>query len=73
MARLERVKCKVEEIEIEGDDGRKVPSVRVTCGECGHSTESYGRKENSIKRCLCLLREQCPEGKENFYVSEDDN
>lgn len=72
MGRMERVKCTVEQVEIEGDNGNMIPSVKVTCDECGHSEESFGRKEGSIKRCLALLRENCPEGKENFYVSEDD-
>lgn len=65
-----RVKCEVEETEMENEYGRSVPSVRVTCGECGHATESFGSEEPSVKRCLVLLREECPENAANFYVAE---
>jgi len=65
------VNCEVEEFEAENDAGRLIPSVRVTCGRCGHETESYGIEGPSIRRCLVLLREECPAGQDNFYVTEE--
>jgi hypothetical protein len=72
-----RVTCAVEEVEIEGDhedaygDHVMVPSVCATCSRCGHETESYGTSERSVKRCLVLMREECPYGESNFYVADD--
>lgn len=67
-----RVECSVEETTLMSETGDDVPSVVVTCHRCGHSTESFGTGERSIRRCLVLLREECPEGEENFYVDEDE-
>jgi len=64
------VECEVDYIELEGDYG-SVSSVCVTCSRCGHSTESFGTGEASINRCLALLREECPEGENNFYVADE--
>ena len=71
---MARVSCQIEEIELEGDyetsDGGyvSVPSVCATCSKCGHTVESYGTEEASVKRCLALMNEECPEGENNFYV-----
>ena len=56
------VKCSVAEDRI---DGR--PGVVACCGRCGHSTTSFGTGEASVRRCLALLREECPRGEINFY------
>jgi len=62
------IECDFEEVELENDSGRKVDGVKATCGECGHTTESFGTGENSKKRCLVMMREECPNGmKNNFY------
>lgn len=65
-----RVECTFEETELENDEGREVPGVIAECGRCGHTVESFGTGEASRKRCLALMREQCPEGETNFYVDE---
>lgn len=65
-----KVECEVEETELEGDIGRVIEGVRATCERCGHETESFGTGENSVKRCLVLMREQCPNNETNFYVGE---
>jgi len=65
---MAKIECEIEEIEIENDHEIDVPGVRATCGECGHETESYGTGDASRKRCLVLLREECPEDGKNFYV-----
>jgi tRNA(Ile2) C34 agmatinyltransferase TiaS len=65
-----RVWCEVSEIEIEGEY-TTVSGTEVTCGRCGHTTESYGTSDASIRRCLALMREECPEDEQNFYVARD--
>lgn len=60
------VYCDVEDIELPGQS-RPVPSVRATCDRCGHKTESYGRGDGSVKRCLATMREGCPKDESNFY------
>jgi hypothetical protein len=69
---MSRIQCSVEEVDLENEHGRPVPGVRVCCGKCGHETESFGTGEASIKRCLALLREECPDGGKNFYVTDLD-
>ena len=68
-----RVKVKVEEIEIEEDDGehiRTVDGVSVCCGRCGHKVEVFGTSDASIKRGCVMLREECPKGESNFYTAD---
>lgn len=60
-----RVECEIEEIT---DQGR--PAIRATCTQCEHNIVSFGTTERSVKRCLVMMRETCPEGEENFYVEE---
>ena len=36
-----------------------------------HSTESYGTGDKSVKRCLALMRDECPMGENNFYVEAE--
>jgi hypothetical protein len=62
-----KVRCTIEEIELEG-----MPSVEATCSRCQHTTESYGTGDASRRRCLVMLHEECPKGESNFYVDEDD-
>lgn len=64
------VQCAVEYTELEGDSGRTVDGVVVTCQRCGHVTESYGQHAGSIRRCLALLREECPKGQHNYYIAD---
>jgi hypothetical protein len=67
-----RVHCEVEVTQLENEDGFEVEGVVVECSRCSHTTESFGTSSASVRRCLALLREECREGEENFYVSEDD-
>ena len=66
----DRVECEIEYVTLENEKGREVDGVRAICTDCGHETESYGTGEKSIKRCLVLMNEECPEGLNNFYVEE---
>lgn len=62
-----RVNCETRIIELEGDYG-PVDGVCAICSRCNHRTESFGTGDGSIRRCLVLLRNECPEGESNFYV-----
>jgi hypothetical protein len=53
-------------VELEGDY-TPVESVCGTCRRCGHETESYGTSDASVRRCVALLREECPNGEHNYY------
>jgi len=70
--RSSRIECEIEEVELENDEGFEVAGVCATCTKCGHQTESFGTEGASIRRCLALMREECPLGEQNFYVTEDD-
>lgn len=63
-----RVTCEVDEVELENEDGFPVDGICATCERCGHETKSFGTGDASVKRCLVLMREECPNGEHNFYV-----
>ncbi len=67
-----RVPCEVIVVDLENDDGRELEGVTATCSRCGHETESWGTDTPSVRRCLALLREECPRGEQNFYVDGDE-
>jgi hypothetical protein len=67
-----KVNCDIEEVELEDDRGQMRPGVRATCSRCDHQTESFGTGEKSRKRCLVLLREECPRNEENFYRDSEE-
>ena len=62
----DNVECDVTETELEGDEG-PVDGVVATCSACGHCAESFGTSDASVRRCLALLREECPLGESNYY------
>lgn len=64
------VECTISNIELEGDYG-EIESVRARCSFCGHTTESFGRSERSVKRCLLLMRKQCPREEQHYYVKQE--
>lgn len=71
-----RVTCSVSHVDLAGESSTGEPivikGVSVECGVCGHTTESYGTSDASVRRCMVLLREECPMGQRNFYVDEDE-
>lgn len=69
-----KIPCTVEYVDdMEDDAGAPCrQGVVVTCSECEHCTESFGQGPASVKRCLALLREECPEGGDNYYVDENE-
>lgn len=62
-----RIRCAIDEVSLENEDGRDVEGVTATCSRCGHATESYGTSDASVRRCLVLLREECPRGESHYY------
>lgn len=67
---MARILCEILHTEEENDNGYLTDCVYATCSKCGHETMSWGDSEASIKRCLVLMREECPEEEENFYDEE---
>jgi hypothetical protein len=61
-----KVEVTIDEDELEGDHGW-VRGLRVTCERCGHSVEVFGTTDASARRGAAMLREECPEGEENYY------
>ena len=69
---MARIECEVRHTVSPKDSGLMVAGVEVTCNECGHCERSFGETELSVRRCLALLRENCPEGDDNYYVTDED-
>ena len=69
---MSRVECDVEFTDLENDKGLMVPGITVTCTRCDHQVECFGTSARSVKRCFMLLKEECPEGQENYYTCDDD-
>lgn len=67
----ERVYLEIEEIELEDERGRMVPSVRARCPECGATTESFGEGKASLRRCMALMRDECSCGGNLFFTCEE--
>jgi hypothetical protein len=67
---MPKIDCNCEQCELENEHGAMVPGVEVICSKCGYITQSFGTGQRSVKRCLALLREQCPMGEKNYYVAE---
>jgi hypothetical protein len=67
-----KVSCSIDYVELENDEGLPVDGVCVTCSRCNHKTESFGIGSASVLRCFVLMREECPEDENNFYVAPDD-
>ena len=72
-SRTRTVPCSFEELELENDEGYPVDGVRATCTRCGHVTESFGTSDASYRRCLGLMREECPRGEHNWYIDDEED
>ena len=66
-----KVICEITETELENDDGYPIEGVTATCSRCDHVTESFGTSEASRRRCLVLMREECPQGESNYYTEDE--
>ena len=67
---MANVSCEIDHVTLENEDGQEIDGVRAICGLCEHETESFGTSSASVRRCLVLLREECPRGQRNYYVAE---
>ena len=67
-----KVRCDVAPVELEGDYVAVVEGVCATCSRCGHETESYGTTDASVRRCLALLHDECPNHEDNYYFDPDE-
>lgn len=65
-----RVAVEIEEVVLQNKDDHYVEGFVARCSRCQHETESFGTSERAVKRCLALLREECPNDENNFYVEE---
>jgi len=65
------VKCIIDYSTTENNNGYETDCMFVECKKCAYETMSYGHSEESIKRCLALMNEECPENESNFYVEDD--
>lgn len=67
---MAKIKCEIEDINVENENGYDVPGTMATCGKCGHTTECFGTSQSSINWCLRQLREECPNNEKNFYEED---
>jgi len=65
----QQIDCHITRCEL-GGDRRLVEGTAAECFWCGHVTESFGTSQASIDRCLSLMREECPEELDKWYVEE---
>lgn len=49
------------------------PGMCLSCTRCGHEVEVQGCSERARNYGFVRLKEECPEGERNFYVSEGDD
>lgn len=68
---MAKVKCSIDESSEPNDYGTETDCVIATCSRCGHEVMSFGTSDDSIRRCLVVMREECPRGEKNFYVEDD--
>lgn len=66
-----RIECEVRAAKVPFN-GQMIDGVEVTCTDCDHVETAGGTSEKSVKRCLAMMRENCPEGEDNYYVSDDE-
>lgn len=60
-------------LRVEVEIGGAASGFCLRCTRCQHQVEVQGTTERSRNFGLATLREQCPEGERNFYVSEGDD
>lgn len=66
---MARVHCDITIESFPNDAGYEVEGTTATCSRCNYVTRSYGTTEGSKKRCLFLMKQECPKGESNYYES----
>lgn len=64
------VYCKITYDTDENDSGIEVDCVWAKCPRCGHQEMAWGDGEDSVKRALVTLRENCRCRSNDFYKPE---
>jgi hypothetical protein len=67
---MSKVEVVFEEIELELEH-RTVDGTLATYSRGDHTAESVGTGGGSYRRCLALMREECPRGEEYDHVDPD--
>jgi len=65
---MPKVEVEFKIVSLVNENGRQQPGVRAECVRCNHTVESFGTGDPSKRRCMALLKEECPQNEENFYV-----
>ncbi len=66
-----KVTCTIVQVDLDGDYDT-VDGVRAACSKCGHEVESFGTSDRSVRRCLAVMRGECPNGEANLYLADSD-
>jgi hypothetical protein len=66
-----KVPCSVRYGDETFQSGRQVETTEVTCSRCEHVEVSYGTSDKSMKRCLVMLRDNCPFAETNYYTCDE--
>lgn len=67
-----KIPCELDFTTNPNHRGILVDCVIAVCTRCEHTTESFGTHDASIKRCLVLMREECPYDEQNFYIEDEE-
>lgn len=70
---MARVPCYITQGTEENESGYEVTCTYAECSKCGQETMSFGDSDESVTRCLAMLREECPRGENNFYYDSDED
>jgi hypothetical protein len=66
------VDCEIrDEVLLDEDTGHEAPGVVAICGKCDLEAQCFGQGGRSVRRALMLLRENCEEGCQHFYKTND--
>jgi hypothetical protein len=61
-----RVQVEIHHTDVDGDYGQ-VDGLCLVCIRCGHEVEVMGTSGASARYGATKLREECPNGEDNFY------
>jgi len=70
---MAKIECEIELEDVSDGFGSQQPVVKAICSRCGYETMSFGTSDKSVRRCLALMREECPKDERNFYVDSEED
>lgn len=71
MARKNEVLVTITKTVVTNEEGRPQNGIEARCSHCEHKVTCYGQGLPSERRACMLMREECPEGVENWYTTEN--